>query len=298
MKKKTSKTMAKTQNNKDNQMPKRKLVSAVFKTLLATTLLVGLDLAAPRLHTQYIRNNIGDSVVMLTNKKPGSAGGYGGGTGFHIKAKSGKTVVLSNRHVCMAGKEQGFMFGSVRGRTKIHKLKIVELFSDADLCVLEPIRGAPVLKLGSPPKEGQSVWVIGHPNLQPRTVTKGEVQGFEWMAFAVGAIGYSGFTEEDCKYNNRFIAKINKNEVGTNTVFNKIIDFNITSMIESESTVRFCVEKNLSMVTNVPIYKGNSGSPVVDDFGNVVSVIFATNMDGMWGQAITFFDLSNLLLKY
>lgn len=301
MKRKTNKPAPSQQKNKKTLTNSKLRVAALITKAVATTaLLLGVGIAAPKMHTQYIRSNVGDSVVMLTNKIPGSEGGYGGGTGFHITAKSGRTVIVSNRHVCMAGKDQGFMFGSVRGRTRIHKLKIIELFSDSDLCVLEPIDGVSPLKLGSPPTEGQSVWAVGHPNLQPRTVTKGEVQGFEWMAFAVGAIGYSGFTEDDCKYSNRFIANVEKSRLGKSVALNKITNFDSVDQIESvpSETVKLCVERNLSMVTNVPIYKGNSGSPVVDDFGRVVSVIFATNMDGMWGQAITYFDLKKLLSKY
>jgi S1-C subfamily serine protease len=276
----------------------KKLETTAKNSLAALALLVVI-LGLPKLHNAYIRHYVGDSVVMLTNNIPGKSESYGGGTGFHVTAQSGKTVVISNRHVCMAGKNQGFMYGSVRGKTKYHKLKIVELYSNADLCVLEPIKGVKPLKLGSEPTEGQSVWAVGHPNLQPRTVTKGEVQGFEWMMFAVGAIGYNDFSEEDCKYANRFLTAISKEKLGLKVILNRTNKNMFTQeSSNSKGDVVLCVERNLSMITTVNIYKGNSGSPVVDDFGNVVSVMFATNNDQMWGQAITHYDLKNLLAKY
>lgn len=294
----------KTIKEKLNQLSKI-IFSGAVKTISVVKhnatplLLLTAVMVLPKLHIAYIRNYIGDSVVMLTNNIPGKSESYGGGTGFHITAQSGKTVVISNRHVCMAGKKQGFMYGTVRGRTGYHKLKIIELYSNADLCVLEPIKGVRPLKLGTEPTEGQSVWAVGHPNLQPRTVTKGEVQGFEWMMFAVGAIGYYDFSEEDCKFANRFLTSISKQKLGLSSVLNRT-DKKLFTQEEGsgKSTITLCVERNLSMITTVNIYKGNSGSPVLDDFGNVVSVMFATNSDQMWGQAITHYDLKNLLEKY
>lgn len=253
----------------------------VLKSMLALLVLVIIVETVPKIHYSFVRNVVGDSVVMLTNNLPGSGQGYGGGTGFHITAESGTTVVVSNRHVCMSGKAQGFMYGAVRGKTEYFKLKILELYSEADLCVLEPIEGISPLKLGSKPEEGKSVWVIGHPNLQPRTVTKGEVQGFEWMYITVGIVGFKGFTEKDCGYQNT-----------------KLVNVSLMFNGYPFKKIQMCVEKDMTTITTVPIYKGNSGSPVVDDFGNVVAVIFATESDGMWGRAISFTDLKNLLLKY
>ncbi len=54
------------------------------------------------------------------------------------------------------------------------------------------------------------------------------------------------------------------------------------------------------MVLNAPVYRGNSGSPVINDFGEVVGVIYATTTDqeyGKIGLAIPIENLARLYVK-
>ncbi len=288
---------------------KLRVIKRAAKVIVYTAAVVLTVLSIPRLHTHYIRGYVGGKVVMLTNADPGVSPRYGGGTGFHVTAPSGKTVVVSNRHVCVGGEKQGFMYGAVRGETKYVKLKILEMYTGADLCVLEPIEGIGGLSVGEKPIDGQSVWAVGHPNLQPKTVTRGEVQGFEWMEFPSGIVGQGGYAAEDCKYENErmiqvpdygaaFMKVVEHLQGQPNRV--KLTPKLIEKLIDPRRLPRLsvCLAKNLSLVTTINAYKGNSGSPVTDDLGNVVAVIFAMNSDGMWGRAITLADLNKLLSKY
>ena len=50
--------------------------------------------------------------------------------------------------------------------------------------------------------------------------------------------------------------------------------------------------------TSAVIYGGNSGSPVVDFFGNVVGVAFAANNSDNYGEIISLHDLKNFIARY
>jgi hypothetical protein len=51
-------------------------------------------------------------------------------------------------------------------------------------------------------------------------------------------------------------------------------------------------------LSNATILPGSSGSPVVDMWGNVVAVAFASNSDSNWGLFITNKDVKDFLSVY
>lgn len=258
----------------------RKIIQFLVFSLKMSAFAVAAGILAyslPLFHKAYLRKVVGTRVVLVTNKDPRKTESYGGGTGFHVKAASGKTYIVTNRHVCgETGEKRDYMYVSAKDDSVVHKVKIIERYPESDLCLLEPIEGIEGLEVGSMPVIGQHIAAIGHPNLQPRTLTDGEVVGMESWTIAIGIVGYD-MKAADCRYKDTFIK---------------------TVPINPFTKAPVCFSKNFIMITTALIWHGSSGSPVVDFFGKVVGVMYAVNNDGMWGRAITVADLNALLSKY
>ena len=138
----------------------------------------------------------------------------GGGTGFYVEAPSGKSYIMTNRHVCEGD-------ATVLEGPRDINLRIVEIAADTDLCLLEApaTRGTP-LKLGRPPRQHDRVSVVGYGLLLGETITEG-----------------------------RFVGHIPEDILGV--------------MFPGYITAQ--------------ILPGNSGSPVLDEAGEVVGVVFASS---------------------
>ena len=282
-----------------------------FKTLILAAIVTSISYLAPKMHKFFLRHYAGSKVVMIVNKNPEVSGAFGGGTGFHVKSKSGKTYLVTNRHVCDAAKKSDYMYAAVRGTTSYHRVKIIEKYGKSDLCLVEPIDGVDGLNIGSIPRVGQYVAAIGHPNLQPRTFTEGEVVGTELFTFPIGIVG-KDITEEDCNRPNNFKRDywVNPSEM-YEYMFKKMLensayDTGLSKELNKFSNpspsrpqkISMCFTQNVALVTTAMIYHGSSGSPVLDFAGNVVGVMYSINNDKVWGRAITLLDLNDLLDKY
>jgi S1-C subfamily serine protease len=129
-------------------------------------------------------------------------------------------------------------------------LKILRISNRYDLCLLSGIRGLTPLKIASKsPKFGQRAFVLGHPYLSPQTLSIGRIRGKS--VIEVGSI-ISGEQEyKDCKDSGGRIR---------NYVF-----------------FEACIYEQSALDTTIEIYPGNSGSPVVDSYGRLISVVFAGN---------------------
>ena len=113
-------------------------------------------------------------VIMLFNLD-----GTSGGTGFYVKAKSGKTFIMTNRHICEDG-------ATYTRAGRLVKLTIVEISSETDLCLLAPIATAAApLELGYEPRPHDQVTVSGYGYLLGETITEGRFVGY----LAAGVLG-------------------------------------------------------------------------------------------------------------
>lgn len=108
----------------------------------------------------------GDSVVELL-----SPSGEGG-TGFEILSPSGRKYTLTNRHICDAGAT----LAQLPGRSL--PLRVIEIYRDADLCLLAGIKDIPAAELAdAEPAPGEPVSIYGFGELLPLTKTVGEYVG-------------------------------------------------------------------------------------------------------------------------
>jgi S1-C subfamily serine protease len=155
---------------------------------------------------------------------------------------------MTNRHVCEVG-VNGFVRIKTNSREFIRKI----IYKDSvhDLCLISGIKGLAPLSIGSDQEIGSTMYVVGHPGLRKLTTSSGEYIGREGveLLFEVEKRG-------QCP--------------------GRIIELNpMEQFFFNREFV--CLRKYESLATTAVVYGGNSGSPVVNRYGNLIGVVFAGN---------------------
>jgi S1-C subfamily serine protease len=183
-----------------------------------------------------INRAVGSQVVKVLNKEGGV------GTGFAIKARSGKPVIVSNRHVCDMSKTKEIFFEKQSGQD-YHTL-ILERSNKTDLCVMDALDKFKGLRLSPQPNVHKPIQVLGHP--------------FGWPL--KHTFGY---------------------------IFNRdVID------VPYGKTIKY-IDSYFSTALVGP---GNSGSPVVNEDGDVLAVVYA--LEGATSFMIPYEYLKDILSRY
>lgn len=216
----------------------RKLLNLLGKTT-AGILLVLFVLNSQHIKDGYYRYVIGEQVVKIIGER-------GTGSGFHVKSPSGKTYIMTNAHVCEVADSQGILY--VQNQEKTVPRRVLSVYNRHDLCLIEALPGYEKqgLDIGSDLDIGEDVILIGHPSGRPLTLSKGEFIFNRVIYLAQTSIK----TEEACE-----------KKLGRWVSFFGLINFCV-------------VPSRANGITN-PSYPGNSGSPVVNKWGNVIGVLFA-----------------------
>lgn len=245
-----------------------KVLGNLSKGLLFTGLMLFCGLGGQLIHSKYIELKVSSSVVSIHNPLEVRSGG----TGFHMKAASGKTVIVTNAHICRMKNEHNevLVFDKLHSGRYIPR-KVLEIYPDNDLCVMEALPGYPALELGDAPELSDNVIAIGYPLLEALDISKGRIKSFHSVQLMSEDIPLS-----ECEG-----PRLHKKDV---SMF--IFQFQV------------CVEDFEATNTSVVIYPGNSGSPLVNMYGNVVGVIFAGNTMTNWGEAVAYKDLVKLLRAF
>lgn len=211
-------------------------------------------------------NEAAEKVVTLTPPSRTNTGG----TGFHVKAPSGLTYILTNAHVCGLA-EDGFM--------AVHRdhypdrqsmVMVIEVSKTADLCILSPITKVEGFDMADSIDGYESIYSVGHPRLEANTLSKGHVTARRPIALPIDA------TPNECAARGGISQKI-------------ITFFGIFDM---------CVKEFDSLLTSLVIYPGSSGSPVFNKSGEVVGVVFAGNMETNYGAIVPTDEVNAFLTGY
>jgi S1-C subfamily serine protease len=269
----------------------------IFK--VALILCIAISLLSPVLYKRLMREYLSSKVVLITaeslTKKPYQSGG----TGFFVTGPSGKTYIMTNRHVCNLAQD-GKVWVKVIGRTSDHQVKMLESSNAFDLCLLESFDDIEGIYVGNSPEVGQDAITVGHPRLQPRTYSTGEVVGYEPITITAGIVGKT-ITEEQCKTKDSFTRMVPEVLTILDQMHGGVhINGDVTDILESlgiknSKKVKVCYQRNQALVTTLFIYPGASGSPVVDMTGKLIGVIYAGLETGGWGYAVTLSDIKTLL---
>lgn len=216
------------------------------------------------LHSVFLRV-LAQGTVLIHN----STGG--GATGFIVKGKSGKKYVMTNAHVCGLA-EDGKVFVIYRGDE--YRLKVIKKYQYNDLCAIEaPLNAGFAVNIARNFVNGESAYAIGHPLLEPTTITLGELSGLVEISIMVA----TNITKEECS--------------GETYEFIDLAG-SFASIFGIKSA---CVRHLEAEASSINILPGNSGSAVVNIFGSVIGVAFAANESGTRSYIVPLSDLVDFL---
>lgn len=229
--------------------------------IIALAILAGYLLFASSAlsQSQLFALGAGQTVMIVNPENEGS-----GGTGFAVRMPSGRVLTMTNAHVCAITK--GSYMVAKWGNKKA-RLQIIAISDNTDLCLLEALPEFKGLSIGSGLDRFDEVYLVGHPMLQPISIAAGWVRGRGTFP-----IGYCNVKE--------------KLQVLPN---GKLQKSNLPAFLETLFEEDECVKFMDSVITNNFSLPGNSGSPVMNDAGSVVGVLFAG--DGMNTSLIVPLDL-------
>lgn len=239
----------------------------VAKCLTLAAFILLTSFSANLLHEQYIEAHVSDSVVFI--RSPLGAEHQGMATGFEVKAPSGKIYTLTNAHVCDLQKDGYVLVWEKLHANRLIPKRVIEVYSENDLCLVEGLDNYPSLTLANDISVSQLGWAIGYPMGQGLNISKGRVKEF-------GVVSVLDPEDAEC-------SGPHKRKIEANFGF-----------FESQ----ICVVERYAAATDVPTYPGNSGSPLVNMYGNVIGIIFASNSETHWGDAVPVEVIRQFLKAY
>lgn len=221
-----------------------------IKSLIKSITLVSVVLAGcfiyPEVHNSYLRYEVGESVVQVL-----AIAHNGGGTGFAVQGKSGKKYIMTNKHVCQV-QANGIIRIKAAGKDPVFR-KVIYMDTRHDLCLIEGLDDLAAITIGSEPEIGNIHYVVGHPGLRSLSVQSGEYTGPATVTLREDVL-----TRDQC--HGKIVELPPLYQMFLGAEFLCLIDYRSYGM------------------TSV-IYPGNSGSPVVNKFGNLIGVAFAGSTD-------------------
>jgi len=216
-----------------------KMIKALFRStifLCCITLIVG---GLATLYETFIYDLQGRAVVMLKHRNSG-------GTGFQISAPSGTQYTLTNAHVCALADELDVYDNNQK---ELQRIKVIKVYKEHDLCIMESVKDLPSLKLADSIIPHERVWLVGFPALRPLTLESGHFVG----KMTISVI-------EECKLRPKEYTYDKETEDMINLLMNILLP---------------CFKKYEAQHINNISYGGNSGSPVLNKWGNVIGILFA-----------------------
>jgi hypothetical protein len=230
------------------------LKNLVIYGLLAISLMLGFSLAS-RSEDDIgadLLNEYNESVFRLTPRDNPESGG----TGFSLQTPSGKLVTITNRHVCEAS-NNGLMVAHLRNGHNV-TLNIKVMSSETDLCMLDAVEEVKPFKLASHIRNFEKLYIIGHPLLRDTSLEDG-----------------------------RIVERKNV-KIPTPKPFGDCVGkmFTIEDLETFFGPRKVCVANIDAFDTSIVVYGGNSGSPTINKYGEVVGVLFASNLMTRYGLVV------------
>lgn len=231
--------------------------------------MAGAILAVPAGHSAYLFSKVGSQTVYI--QAPEGARYQGSATGFQIKAPSGTVYTLTNAHVCELQKDGMVMIKEKQNSGRLIPRRVIEVWAQNDLCLVEGLTGYSGLTLADSWEVDDINWAIGYPLGEALNMTSGFLKEKANVDIALMEV-----EPAQCKGVGMHVEKI---DLG-------FISFPV------------CFVTRSAIQTNITIFPGNSGSPMVNAFGNVTGVVFASNSFTAWGSSVPLEDVIEFIKAY
>lgn len=230
--------------------------------LLATLLsLVTLSCSSVVTQETFLSNHEA-TIPKVVNSK-----GNSGGTGFFLKHNDRQWFV-TNKHICDSVGKDGKLILQWRDGTRV-EANIVEVNQHADLCLATTAyRAERPFTLSKGYRMHQEVHTLGHPALYELVLSTGRIFDHSMIEMLVSVGEECGPGETPTKVN--------------------LLFFELPA----------CLKTYDALYLSNHTHGGNSGSPVLDNSGKVVGVIFAGNSQTLHGLAVPLEELKVMLDKY
>lgn len=248
-------------------------IGRACKALVRPFLLIAIisltAVSAPRLHEQWLQSHVGDAVVFITSPK--GALRQGRATGFQVTAPSGTVYTITNQHVCELAKDGVLMVGEKAKSGRMLPRRILEIDEEADLCLVEGLTGYGGLTIAGGYAVGDYNYVLGHPLGGPIDLMAGFLKQVKPIFIPLMEVNL-----DDCNG-----PGLTKRELPT--LFGSFL---------------VCFKERPAVLTNITIFAGNSGSPMVNAFGRVTGVVFAANTRTNQGYAVPLENVKRFLAAW
>lgn len=238
-------------------------------------------LKSPEIHKDYLRNKVGSKTVKITTKSERS-----GGTGFFVKAASGNTFILTNKHVCQVKNKAGIVYVRLENESQSVPRKVVAEYEKHDLCLVESFHGIEGIEVADNLEAGQTVGIVGHPKLFPLVLSKGEYIGETFIRLYY--IEKNGVAMDRLVVGPVASAEVSEVEKKRLNFMNKF----------APTGSRYVLKTYKSSQIVGYSRGGSSGSPIVDFYGNLVAVLYAGNRSDVMETYAVPLRYINDFLKY
>lgn len=188
------------------------------------------------------------------------------GTGFVITTKSGRNVIITNKHVC-AGAQTLSLYREHSDKERFSKggiVEIIEISKIHDLCMLTAPLDAIPLKLATKIEINEQTFLVGYPQIDRMTMTTGYYKGSQYV--------------QDLMGNDR------DEDAGDETAMRRFCtDSQVYTMVLNDRIPgRFICRLEGEVVNSTTLSgPGASGSAITDINHDVVAVVFAGPTEGI-----------------
>lgn len=239
----------------------RFMLELILLVALGLSTYVGIDNVKDK--SADVMEDVGESVYSVSNF-------VGRGTAWAAKTKSGKTVLVTNAHVCDSSVPLMF---TVKDGEK-HILRVLEKDSKHDICLLSaPPNAVPLELADSLPMEEQ-VYAVGFPLIDFMSSSRGVVKGY---------------IPVEVPYNTP-VSECHGQKFFVFTSPMRMPDGQV-----KEQTV--CIFKAIVLTTTIPTDGGASGSPILNKDDEVVGMVMLRMGSVSWAEGVPLSAIKEFLYK-
>jgi hypothetical protein len=167
----------------------------------------------------------------------------------------------------------GVLYASRSNATKRRKVKILKMSPDTDQCLVEAVGGVKPIPLAPHLRLGSEAIMMGYGENMPLTLVRGEV------------VGAMPFFDTTPTYNMLDVVKCLR--FANNRIFDTVGP--------QGQPIKMCSTMELGLITTMFGLHGDSGSPVLNVYGELIGLAFAIDTPIQYTVAVPLRDVRKFL---